>query len=92
MAAEGQPDKTASYMKVPMKQRCATEFLHAEKIAPTAIHGCLLNVYEDQTVDMSTVRRWVVHFCSDDGVSGSPPLMQIFMSTACRLFEAEENS
>jgi len=49
-----------------MKQRCVTEFLHAEKIAPNEIHRRLLNVYGDQTVDVSTVRRWVTPFSSGD--------------------------
>jgi len=65
-AAEGQSDKMASDMEVRMKQRCVIEFLHAEKIAPNDIHRRLLNVYGDQTVDVSTVRRWVVHFSSGD--------------------------
>ena len=39
-----------------MKQRCVIEFLHAENMAPIDIHQHLLNVYEDQTVDASTVR------------------------------------
>ena len=56
MAAEGQSDKRASNMAMRMKKRCVTEFLHAEKIAPIDIHQCLLNVYGDQTVDVSTVR------------------------------------
>ena len=38
MAAEGQSDKIASDMEVWMKQRCVTEFYHAEKITPTDIH------------------------------------------------------
>ena len=49
-----------------MKQRCVTEFLHAEKIAPNDIHRHLLNVYGDQTVDVNTVRRWVARFSSGD--------------------------
>ena len=49
-----------------MKQRCVTEFLHVEKTAPNDIHRHLLNVYEDQTVDVSTVRQWVVRFSSGD--------------------------
>ena len=57
MAAEGQSDKMMSDMEVQMKQRCVTEFLHAEKIAPTDIHQCLLNVYGDQTVKVSTVKQ-----------------------------------
>ena len=49
-----------------MKQRCVIEFLHAEKIAPKDIHRRLVNVYGDQTVDVSTVRRWVARFSSGD--------------------------
>jgi hypothetical protein len=64
MTADGQSDKMASDMEVCIKQRCVIEFLHAEKIAPNDIHRCLLNVYGDQTVDVSTVRRWVARFSS----------------------------
>ena len=46
MAAEGQSDQTASDMEVHMKERCVTEFLHAEEMAPTDINRYLLNVYE----------------------------------------------
>jgi len=45
-----------SDMEVQMKQRCELAFLHVEKIAPTDICCHLLNVYGDQTVDMSTVK------------------------------------
>ena len=38
VAAEGQSDNKASDMEVWMKQRCVTEFLHVEKMAPTDIH------------------------------------------------------
>ena len=58
MAAEGQPEKMLSAMDVCMKQRCVTEFLHAEKMTSTDIHHCLLSVSGDQTMDMSTVREW----------------------------------
>jgi hypothetical protein len=54
--SRGHSDKMASHVEVRMKQRCVTEFLHAEKIAPNDIYRCLLNVYGDQTVDVSTVR------------------------------------
>jgi len=37
-----------------------------EKTALIDIHQHLLNVYEDQTLDVSTVRWWVVHFSSGD--------------------------
>jgi len=43
--------------EVHMKQRCVTEFLHSEKMAPTDIHQCLMNVYGDQTEDVSRVKR-----------------------------------
>ena len=53
-------------MELLMKQRCVIEFLHAEKMAPidSDIHQLLLNIYGDQTVDMSTARQCVVHFSS----------------------------
>ena len=57
MAAEQQSDRTASDEEVRMEQRGATEFLHMEKLAPNDIHQCLLNVYKDQTVDLSTERQ-----------------------------------
>ena len=42
---------------------------------------------------VSTVRRWVVHFSSDDSDSGSPPLVHTVPSTACMLFFiSDENS
>ena len=37
-----------------------------QKNAPDDIHRCLLNVYGDQTVDVSTVRQWVARFNSGD--------------------------
>jgi len=42
------------------------EFLHAEKIVPFDTHRRLLNIYGDQTVDVSTVRWWVLRFSSGD--------------------------
>ena len=64
MAAEGQSDKMASDMGVLMKQRYVIEFLFMEKMAPTDIHQCLLDVYRDQTMDVSTMRQWVMYFSS----------------------------
>ncbi|XP_065596385.1 high mobility group protein HMG-I/HMG-Y isoform X2 [Cyrtonyx montezumae] len=75
MAAEGHSDKMASDIEVRMKQWCVIEFLHAEKIEPIDIHRRLLNVYGDQTVDVSTVRRWVPQGrMSDAGAKPSQPL------------------
>jgi len=65
-------------MEVRMKQRCVIEFLNAEKIAPNDIHRHLLNVCGAQTVDVRTLRRWVVRFSSgetdvkDEPRSGQP--------------------
>ena len=79
MAAEGQSNKMVSNVEVCLKQSCVIEFLHAEEVAPTEFHG-------DQRDDVSTVKRWVVHFSSDDSNSGSPLLVQIFMSSVQFLF------
>ena len=51
-------------MEVCMKQKCVTEFLDVENMAPIDIHWCLLNVYGNQQVVVSTVRQWVVRFSS----------------------------
>ena len=67
MAAEGQSDTMVSDMEVHTKQRCVAELLHAEKMGPTDIHQCLPSAYGGQTVNVSTVRWWVVYFSS--GVS-----------------------
>ena len=56
MEADGHSDTVASDVEVQMKQRCVTEFLHAEKMAPTDIRQLLLNVYGHQTVDVNTVK------------------------------------
>ena len=87
MVEEGQCDRVASDMEVHMKQRCVTEFMNEEKMAPIDMHRYLLNVYGDQTVDVSTVRQWVVHLMSGSSDSGLHHclLVQIFMSVACRL-------
>ena len=90
MAAKGQSDKMASDMEVPTKQTFVIEFLHAEKMAPTDIRQYLLNIHGDQTVDVSTVRQWVVCFSSSD--SGSPLLVQVVTSAACRLFISGKNA
>ena len=73
-----------------MKQRCVSEFPHVEKMAHIDSHQHLLNVSGNQTVDVSTVRQWVVCFSSGD--SGSPLLVHI-ISAACRLlFITGENA
>ena len=56
----------ASEMDLHMKQRHVIEFLHVEKIAPIVVHQYLLNVYGDQTVDVSTVRQWILYFSIGD--------------------------
>jgi len=55
-----------------------------KKMALTDIHRCLLNVYGDQAVDVSTVRgRWCISAVGSD--NGLPLLVQTFMCRARRL-------
>ena len=56
IAGEEQSDKMASDMEELMKQKCVSEFLHTEKMAPIDIHQYFLNVSENQTVDVSMVK------------------------------------
>ena len=86
MAAERQSDTTAPDVEVHIKGKYLNELLNGEKIALIDIYWHLLNIYGDQTVNVSTVRWTVVRFCSSDSNSGSPLLAQIFMSVSCRLF------
>jgi len=65
MAAEGQSYTMVCDKAGWMKERCLIRFLHAEKMAPTDIHGRLLNIYGDKTVDVRTVSGCVVHFNSN---------------------------
>ena len=79
MAAEEQSDRIMSGMEACMIQRCVTEFLHVEKIAPTDICQFLLNIYGDQTVNVSTVRQQVLCFNSGDSDIGPLALVCIFI-------------
>jgi len=65
MAAEGQSDRMEPDVEVCMKQRSLNSSMQ-KKVAPSDIHQCLLNIYGDQTVNVSIVRWWVVHFSSGD--------------------------
>ena len=85
--------QNGSNLEVHMKQRGEVEFLYAEKMTPINIHGCLPDISGNKMVNNSTVRQWVVCFSSGRISSGSPPLVHIFMSTACRLlFITGENA
>jgi len=81
----GSVDNMVSDMEVCMKQRCEIYLLHSEKMAPIDICQCLLNKDRDQTVNVRTVRWWVVHFSSGNSNSGLPLLVQISINGACRL-------
>jgi len=52
VTAEGQSDRM-----VHIKQGSGIEFLHVEKMAPIDTYWCLLNIYGDQTMDVSTVKQ-----------------------------------
>ena len=48
-----------------MNQRCTTELLHAEK-KRTNWHSLMpAECYGDQTIDLSSVKRWVVCFSNN---------------------------
>ena len=49
-------------MSTRVKQRAVIEFLTVENVTPTEIHRRLKAVYGDDTVDRSTVNRWVLKF------------------------------
>lgn len=60
MTAEWQSHRIAFDMEVCMKQRYGIVLLCEQKMAPSDIHQRLLNVCGDWTVDVSSVRWWVV--------------------------------
>ena len=75
-----------SDIEVCMKQRCGTEYLHAEKVAPIDIHQCLLNVYGHQPVNVSTARWWVLRFSrGQKGQQVTSTVADFFTIAACRL-------
>ena len=45
-----------------VQQHAVIEFLTAEKLPPIESHRRMQDVYGDQCVDVSTVRRWVRRF------------------------------
>ena len=55
------------------------------KNVTTDIHWCLLNVYGDQTENVSTVRQWGVHFSSGKSYSGLSLLMEVFYEYGMQL-------
>ena len=49
------------------------ELLCAEEMAPIDIHQHFVNIYGDQTLDVSTMRQWVVCFSGgNSSVKGKP--------------------
>ena len=71
--------KYVSDMELRMKKRYATEFLHVEKIAPIDIHRHLLKSKSE--CECSEALRGAFQHSDSE----SPPLVQIFMSVACRV-------
>ena len=69
MTAQVHSDKMNSDTGVCMMRRYATAFFYVGEMVPTDIHGYLLNIYGDQTVDVSTVRQWVVQWQQQQWVS-----------------------
>ena len=52
----------AAPLEACQKQRAVIEFLVAEGETPLRIHNWLKNVYKDNTIDYSNVKRWVQRF------------------------------
>ena len=52
----------AAFLEARQKQRALIEFLVAEGETPLRIHNRLKNVYKDNTIDYSNVKRWVQRF------------------------------
>ena len=52
----------ASPFEARQKQRAVIEFLVAEGETSLKIHNQLKNVYKDNTIDYSNVKRWVQQF------------------------------
>ena len=52
----------AALLEARQKQRAVIEFLVAEGETPLRIHKRLKNVYKDNTIDYSNVKRWVQRF------------------------------
>ena len=55
-------ERSAGELSVRLKQRAVIEFLTAENVSPTDIHRRLQVVYGQETIDRSTVNRWVLKF------------------------------
>lgn len=69
--------------------KCVVEFLYEEQMASIVIQWYFLNAYRYQTVDVNTVRQWVVHFSSGDSdvknktCSGWPCVADIPQNEKC---------
>ena len=57
-----------------LKQRAVTEFLvKLGEVSPTKIHDKLCGVYQEETMAISSVRRWFLRFRNgDDSTSDKP--------------------
>jgi len=49
-------------MSTRLKQSAVTEFLSAENVTPAEIHRRLQAVYDENTVNRTTVNRWAIKF------------------------------
>ena len=85
MAAEGQSDRMVSDIEVRMQQNGVIGSLHADKMAPIDIHQCLLNIYGDQAVDVSTVGwdGWYVSAVATRGHLQWCSLLQVQHANSC---------
>ena len=57
-----------------MKQRAVIEFLvKLGEASPTKIHQRLLSVYQEETMTVANVRRWVMRFKNGETNIGDKP-------------------
>jgi len=82
MAADGQSDRMVSEVGVHVDQSGVIELFRVKEMAPSDIQQALMSVSGRQSVDVSTVRWWMMRFSSGDNDTGSPPLVQIVTSAA----------
>ena len=73
------------WQKVNMMQRSVTEFLHVNKKGTRWHSSTLTKCLWRTNSGCEHSEGWVVHSRSGNSDSGSPPLLHIFMSAACRL-------
>ena len=81
------------FSDVRFKQRAVIEFLTAEKVPPIEIRRRMQDVYGDQCVDVSTVRRCVRRFKDEElGQAKQNNFLRTVSKTSAALAEVYRSS